>query len=143
MAGIAGVALRDVRAQTINISGVEVRAATVDELVQALEAKGLLHGAELAGLQRRTVVKLAQRFEPAVLDDFNQAVDELERAVELALEVIARGERGADEDAFVNTVLRRVADRVKADDFDGAASTIDAALAELDAEHRQRKVALL
>jgi tetratricopeptide (TPR) repeat protein len=143
MANLTGVKLRDVSAQTITISGIEVRGATVEELVEALEAKGLVQSAELAGLQRRTVVKLAQRFEPEVLNDFTQAVDELERAVEIALGVIAKGEQGADEDAFVNTVLARVAERVRADDLDGAAGAIDEALAELDAEHRRRKLILL
>jgi hypothetical protein len=76
------------------------------KLVAALEARGYLQTAELAGLQRRTIISLAHRLQPDVLD-FEQAIAELERAVEVALDVIARGERGANDDAFVNAVLAR------------------------------------
>ena len=115
-----GVELRDVQAGTISIQGVTV-GATEEELVAALERRGLLAGAELAGLQRRTIITLAQRLKPAERLDFEQAVTELERAVEVALDVIARGERGTNDDAFVNTVLARVAERVRSDDLDGGA----------------------
>ena len=46
-----GVELRDVQAETINIHDVTV-GVTEDELVAALERRGLLAGAELAGLQK-------------------------------------------------------------------------------------------
>src|ERR1700730_18845170 len=101
-----GVELTDVHAQTITIRGVKV-GFTIEELVATLEAKGLLVASELAGLQRRTIIALARRLKTDVLD-FRQAVTELERAVEIALDVIARGERGTNDDAFVNTVLARV-----------------------------------
>jgi tetratricopeptide (TPR) repeat protein len=115
---------------------------TVEQLVAALDAKGVLAASELAGLQRRIIISLAHRLKPGVLD-FEQAVKELERAVEVALDVIATGERGTSDDAFVNTVLARAAEKVRNDDFDGGADTIDLALAELEAKHRQSKVVLL
>src|SRR5688572_2541302 len=65
-----------------------------EELVTLLEARGVLQAADTAGLQRRTVVALAQRLRPEEGLDFEQALTELERAVAVALEVIARGERG-------------------------------------------------
>jgi hypothetical protein len=137
-----GVELRDVRAGTISIQGVSV-GASEEELVAALERRGLLAGAETAGLQRRTIITLAQRLKPAERLDFEQAVPELERAVEVALDVIARGERGTNDDAFVNTVLARVAERVRSDDLDGGAQAIDAALAEIEAGYRRSQTTLL
>ena len=126
----------------LNIDHVTV-GATEEELVAALERRGLLAGAELAGLQRRTVITLAQRLKPAERLDFEQAVTELERAVEVALDVIRRGERGTNDDAFVNAVLARVAERVRSDDLDGGAQAIDTALAEIEAGYRRSQIALL
>src|SRR4051794_39214318 len=126
----------------VNIDHVTV-GATEEELVAALERRGLLAGAELAGLQRRTIITLAQRLKPAERLDFEQAVTELERAVEVALDVIRRGERGTNEDAFVNAVLARVAERVRSDDLDGGAAEVDRALVELDAGYRHSAVTLL
>jgi hypothetical protein len=102
----------------------------------------MLQTSELAGLQRRTIINLAHRLKPEVLD-FEQAITELERAVAVALDVIARAERGTNDDAFVNAVLARVADKVRNDDLDGRAVTIDEALAELEAKHRRSQVLLL
>ncbi|WP_336490675.1 tetratricopeptide repeat protein [Methylobacterium nigriterrae] len=136
-----GVQLDNVHARDINISGVTV-GPSPEQLVAVLEARGLLAASEAAGLQRRTIIGLAVRLKPDV-SDFEQAVTELERAVEVALDVIARGERGTSEDAFVNAVLAQVAEKVRNDDLDGGARTVDEALAELEAKHRQSQVVLL
>ena len=137
-----GVELRDVQAGTINIHDVTV-GATRGRAGRGHGGRGLLAGAELAGLQRRTIITLAQRLKPAERLDFEQAVTELERAVEVALDVIARGERGTNDDAFVNAVLARVAERVQSDDLDGGAQAIDAALAEIEAGYRRSQTTLL
>src|SRR5262249_25953676 len=50
---------------------------------------------------------------------------------------------GAYDDAFVSAVLARVAEKVRSNDVDEGASSIDEALAELEAKHRQSQVALL
>ena len=75
--------------------------------------------------------------------DFDQAVRELEHVVVIARDVIARGERGTNHDAFVNAVLARVAEMTRSGDLDDGASTIDTGLAELDAAHRRARIALL
>jgi hypothetical protein len=136
-----GVELRDVSARDITIRDVTV-GPTAEELVAVLEDRGLLVAAKLAGLQERTIVSLARRLKPEVLD-FEQSVTELEHAVEVALDVIARGERGSNDDAFVSMVLARVAERVRSDDLDGGASAIDEALSELEARHQRSQIALL
>ncbi|MER8394932.1 hypothetical protein NKH10_23940 [Mesorhizobium sp. M1340] len=92
---------------------------SAQELVAVLEAKGILRPAEQQGLERQTIVKLAQRFNSEVLG-FRSGVKELERAVAVALEVIARGERG-------DAVLVQVADKTRIRDFDGGASAITSA----------------
>src|SRR5271165_1543094 len=124
-----GVELTGVHAQTINIHDITV-GTTAEEVVAALEARGGLHASELIGLQRRTIFGLANRLKPDVLD-IEQAITELERAVEVALDVIGRGERATNDDAFVNEVMAQVAEKVRNDDFDGGAGSIDEALAKL------------
>ena len=116
---------------------------TAEELVAVLEAKGVLRTAETAGLERRTVIKLAQRLKPERCSTSIRRSRELERAVGVALDVIARGERGTNHDEFVNAVLAQVAEKTRSGDLDGGASTIDEGLAELDAAHRRSRVALL
>ncbi|WP_336490676.1 tetratricopeptide repeat protein [Methylobacterium nigriterrae] len=149
---LSGVNLRDVIAQTINIHDIHV-GATADEIIEkivgVLETSEVLVGFELAGLQRRMIIRLARDLKPDV-SDFDQAVTELERAVDIALDLIARGERGTNEGAFVNAVLTQVAERVRNDDLDGGARTVDEALAKLEAEeverqaqYRQSQIALL
>ncbi len=108
-----------------------VAEATVAKLLAALDARGGTERAEAAGLERRAVIALAQRIKPELLD-FDQALVELESAVGIALDVIARGARGTNLDAFVDAVLARVAETTKAGDFDGGARAVDDALAELD-----------
>src|SRR4029079_17974458 len=137
-----GVGLDGVHAgRDIIIQGVGVGGAAAVELVVALRAS-LVASAKLAGLQESTIIDLARRLNKEALD-FNQAVKELERAVEVALDVIARGERGTNDDAFVNAVLAEVAERVRSDDLDGGAHAIDAALAEIEAGYRRSQTTLL
>jgi tetratricopeptide (TPR) repeat protein len=74
--------------------------------------------------------------------DPGQAVVELTRAVEIALDVIARGERGSNEDAFVSAVLAEVAEKTRNNDLDGGAKAIADALAAIDRrETAQRETA--
>ena len=87
--------------------------STAEELVAVLEARGFIQKAEKAGLERKTIIELAQRLKPDDVLDFDQAVRELERAVAVALDVIARGERGANHDDFVNAVLAEVAKKTR------------------------------
>jgi tetratricopeptide (TPR) repeat protein len=112
------------------------------EIIADLQARGTVATAEHAGLERPIIEKLALQFKPNEALDFNQSVKEIENAVAIALEAIARGERGTNEDQFVNSVLERVAERTKAGDFDSAANEVDAALAELDQRENEQRDAL-
>ena len=64
---------------------------------------------------------------------------ELESAVNIALDVIARGERGTNLDAFINSVLARVAEKTKHGDFDSGARAVDDALAEIDRREAEQR----
>src|SRR3954447_13804039 len=66
---------------------------SAEEIDYALERRGGFQVNEAGGLQRRMVIMLAQRLKPAERLGFEQAINELERAVEIALDVMARGER--------------------------------------------------
>jgi tetratricopeptide (TPR) repeat protein len=106
--------------------------------------------ADSGGLERETIIKIARRRRPDELLDFNRAVIELKWAVEIALDVIATGERGTNYDVFVDLVLAKVAEKTKLGDFDGGAQAVDEALIDLgrkEAEQldifRQSRVALL
>jgi tetratricopeptide (TPR) repeat protein len=109
-----------------------------EKLVNALAARGILQTSETAGLQRRVIINLARSLKRDVFD-FDQAVVELERAVEVALKVIASGERGTNPDEFVDKVLSEIAEKTRRYDFDGGAHAIDAALAELDKRDAEQR----
>src|ERR1700694_1356307 len=107
------------------------------ELVDLLDKRELAKAAN-AGLERDIIIELARRIRPEVIG-FEQAVKELEYAVDLALEVIAKGERGTDGPAFVDNVLKRLAEMTKVGDFDAGVKVVDDALAELDREDEQQR----
>jgi tetratricopeptide (TPR) repeat protein len=120
-----------------------------ETLVTVMERRGYLQAAETAGLQRRVIIAIARNLKRDVAD-FDQAVVELEHAVAVARDVIARGERGTNADEFVDKVLSEIADKTKHEDFDGAARAVDGGLADLERQEaeqrdvmRRRKVALL
>jgi trypsin-like peptidase len=82
--------------------------ADEERLIEILDKKGLLAIADLAGVQKQTITKLAQRLKPGVLLNFEQAIAELEHAVDIAIQERKKGERRENEDAFVNRVIAQV-----------------------------------
>ena len=114
---------------------------SAEGLVDVLAERGIVQTAETVGLQRRVIVMLAQRLRPQERLDFDQALTELERAVEIALDVIAKGARQSDEGDLVDAVLTQVAERTKAADLDGAAQALDDALAKIDMQEAEQREA--
>jgi tetratricopeptide (TPR) repeat protein len=112
------------------------------ELVADLQKRGQVATAERAGLEREIIAKLARQLKPDETLNFERSVKELENAVAVALETIARGKRGTNEDEFVNAVLKRIAEQTKAGEFDRATKEVDAALAELDRREIDQRDAL-
>jgi tetratricopeptide (TPR) repeat protein len=116
--------------------------AIVAKLLAELDHRGLLVAAASGGLERGIIAKLAKRLKPDEALDFDQAVAALENAVGIALDSIARGERGTNQDQFVNAVLERIAQQTKDGEFDKAAKEVDAALVELDRREIEQREAL-
>ncbi len=112
-----------------------------EQVVALLDKREIAKAAE-AGLERSTILELARPLRSGEAIDFNQAIVELRNAVAIALDVIARGERGTNQEAFVEDVLKRVAETTKKGDFDGGAKTVDEALAELDQRDAERRQSL-
>jgi hypothetical protein len=109
------------------------------ELLEALDERGDTAKAASGGLDRDTIIKLARRIKPDEALDFDRAMAELDNAVNIALDVIAKGERRSKEDDFVKDVLARVAERTKAGEFDRAVQEVDAGLAELDQREKEQR----
>ncbi len=116
--------------------------AVAEQVLAGLDAK-FVQDAERRGLERGTILALARRLKPQEVLDFDQAARELENAVNIALDAIARGERGSNVGDFIDAVLRRVAEQTKIGAIDQSLREIDAAMAELrlrDREHRENTI---
>ncbi|MBB3898391.1 tetratricopeptide repeat protein [Roseococcus suduntuyensis] len=121
----------------------ELPHAITAQLMAALRQSGVLSSAAAEGLAERTVLALAQRLNPATAANLEQAVREVEHAVEIALTTIRRGERPAsNEDAFVDAVLAEVARRTRSGKLDDAAQAVDDGLAELEIRAAEQRDAM-
>ena len=137
-AAVIGIPVQQVlleRTDALLAGQAELPDAIVSRLVAALD----MRRAESGGLERETITKIARRLRPDEMLDFDQAVVELERAVDVALDVIARGERGTNYDAFVDLVLAKVAEKTRLGDFDGGAQAVDEALIDLDRREAEQR----
>lgn len=105
----------------------------------ALDARGTTTVAEENGLARGTILTLAQRLRPDEVLDLDQAIVEIENAVSIAVDLIQAGGRGSNHHAFVDAVLRRVAEKVKGDDLDRAARELDDELAAMEEREERLK----
>ena len=114
--------------------------SVAEQVVALLDKREIAKAAE-AGLERRTILQLARRLRPGEVIDFEQAVKELENAIGIALGVIAKGELGSNQEAFVEDVLKRLAETTKKGDFDSGAKAVDDALAELDRREEEHRAA--
>lgn len=96
--------------------------SSADEIAAKVVAamRGEVASAAQANMERETIFRLARGIRPEVIG-FDQAVKELENAVGIALDVIAKGERGSNQEAFVEDVLKRLAETTMKGDFDGGA----------------------
>lgn len=117
--------------------------ALPDEIIARLEASGFLRRAESEGLERRAILAIAGKLKPDEVLDFDRAIREIENAVDVALDVIRRNERGSNLDAFVNEVLARVSRQMQAGHLDASSCEIDTALLELERREREDSAALL
>jgi flagellar biosynthesis chaperone FliJ len=116
--------------------------AVAERILRLLDQRGDIKKAERGGLERDIVLKLAKRITPDDTLDFDRAVTELENAVNIALDAIARGRRGSNEDDFVNDVLKTVATHTQAGETERAVKALDDALKELDSREAEQRATL-
>jgi tetratricopeptide (TPR) repeat protein len=119
---------------------VDLPMSVAEQVVALLDKREIAKAAE-AGLERATILELARPLRSGEVIDLDQAIVELRHAVSIALDVIAKGERGTNQEAFVEDVLKRLAETTKSGDFDGGAKAVDDALAELDRREEEHRAA--
>ncbi len=114
--------------------------SVAEQVVALLDKREIAKAAE-AGLERATILELARPLRSGEVIDLDQAIVELRHAVGIALGVIAKGERGSNQEAFVEDVLKRLAETTKKGDFDSGAKAVDDALAEFDRREEEHRAA--
>jgi tetratricopeptide (TPR) repeat protein len=107
----------------------QVEAAVRAVLVEQLERLGA--ASHPPAVSESAVIALAQRLSPVEAHDFDRALTELRFAVDIAQDVLAKGEHPAANNALVDGALRQVAAHTSRGELDRAADVVDAALAEL------------
>ncbi len=112
--------------------------AKVDRLVTVLTERGETANAEEAGVSPEAIIRLAQRIN-ADIDDFDQALLELERAVGIAIEVAEEGRRSSNIGDFVDIVLSRIAERSANGQFEEAAIEADTAFVQWERDEAERR----
>jgi acyl-CoA reductase-like NAD-dependent aldehyde dehydrogenase len=81
----------------------------------------------------------SRRLKPNEELSLEQAVKEVSAAVETAIDVISKGERGSNLDDLVNAVLARIAEKTGAGDIEGAAREADRGFAEWERVEAERR----
>lgn len=74
-------------------------------LLMALEERGVLQSAETSTLAQHTIMSLAQRLNPKETLTFDQAINELKHAVQIAVNLEQNRVPSTDESHFVKTVI--------------------------------------
>lgn len=115
---------------------------TVELLLNALDQreKEKIEAAEAAGMERGAIIEIARRINSNV-GNFNQALVEVRRAVELAIKVEDEGHRSSNLGQFVDLVLARIAALTAKGDFDGAASEAEDAFEQWQDDETGRREA--
>jgi tetratricopeptide (TPR) repeat protein len=112
---------------------------TARAVVAELQRLGVVAKAADAGVGERAVLELARRLKPNEELSLEQAVKEVSAAVETAIDVISKGERGSNLDDLVNAVLARIAEKTGAGDIEGAAREADRGFAEWERAEDERR----
>jgi tetratricopeptide (TPR) repeat protein len=116
--------------------------AKVNDLLARFDRMEQAQAARASGVTDAALIELAQRI-AADVADAETAFRELENAVAIAIRVQDEGRAGSNLGDFIDTVLRRVAERSALGEHAAAVAEIDAALVREEAESRARQVRLL
>jgi tetratricopeptide (TPR) repeat protein len=109
-------------------------ARVVDELVR----QGVVRRAEDAGIETSVIVSLASRLKPTQRLDFAEAVVEVSHAVDIAMKVVVEGSSGSS-DQLLDEVLKRIAERTKANDPVGATREAEEGFARWQKQEAERR----
>ena len=112
--------------------------ANLESLLESFRNTRQFEQARTEGVLEREIVELARRID-AKVNDVDQAMRELGRAVEIATDVKRQGERGTNLGEFVDDVLRRVAELSSEGRFEDAATAADQAFAKWKADESERQ----
>jgi tetratricopeptide (TPR) repeat protein len=118
----------------VHCLGKEDIARVVDELVR----QGVVKRAEDVGIEGSVIVSLAARLKPTEKLDLVQAVVEVSHAVDVAMGVVAEGSSGSS-DQLLDEVLKRVADKTKANNPQGATREAEEGFARWEKEEGERR----
>ena len=103
---------------------------TIGKLLAIFDARGDTERAEQAGISRQTVFELACRLKPEEVRDIDQALIELNVAVDIAADIVNRGKRGGHVNNIINADRARIATLMAAGNIEGAAREADRGFAE-------------
>ena len=109
------------------------------KLAALLEARGDAKKAERAGVEPKTIIELARRLKPEEALDIDQALKELNAAVEIAADVMKKGGQIGNYDDIVNSVRARIAAKTAAGDLEGAAREADRGFEEWQRTETERR----
>jgi tetratricopeptide (TPR) repeat protein/pimeloyl-ACP methyl ester carboxylesterase len=111
---------------------------TARAVVAELQRLGIVANVVDGVVGEQMLLELARRLKPDEELTLKQAVVEVSAAVEIAANVIERGEHGANVGGVVDAVLARIAEKTRAGDFDGAARDADNGFAEWERAEAER-----
>lgn len=117
--------------------------AIAERIAALLEAHGDAKKAEQAGVESKTIIELARRLKPEEALDIDQALKELDAAVQVAADVMKKGGQIGNFDDIVSSVRVNIAKKTAAGDLDGARREADRGFAEWErAEVSRHQVVL-
>ena len=126
---------------TVIGSNIEVHCLSKEDIKQVVDElvrQGVVKRAEDAGIETSVVVGLAARLKPTQKMDFVQAVVEVSHAVDIAISVANEGS-GGSRDQLVDEVLKRIAEKTKANDPAGATREAEDGFARWEKREAERR----
>ncbi len=117
--------------------------AIAEKIASLLEVRADPSKAMRVGVEPRTIIELARRLKPEEALDLDQALKELDAAVQVAADVMKKGGQIGNYDAIVDSVRAKIAAKTAAGDLEGAAREADRGFEEWQrAETERRQTAL-
>jgi hypothetical protein len=119
-------------------SNIEIHCLSEEDIARVVDEVLRQRRAENAGVETSLITSLARRLRPTEKLDFAQAAVEVSHAVDIAVKVVAEGVGGSG-DQLVDEVLKRIAERTKANDAAGATREAEEGFARWEKEEAKRR----